>query len=413
MHAPPPERASFGTYLIGGAGLLCVGAIMAVSASLNWSFGFSLGRTPFDAFIYGVASVAADGVKCLAPFFFFAAVKNRLWSNAIAAAAVWLIATAYALVGAFGHAALNRTDAGAKREVSSGIYAALQADRTRIEQELAAIPHFRPAGTVAAEIEAKKTERMFRFTNGCATASIVNASGRAYCADLHKLEAELASASTGASLRQQLADNTTKLGAYAQTGASTQADPQVAELSRLTGIDAGKVKTTLLLAVVALLEIISGLGLYAVKSLFPDRKAARMQTIDSVPVEGGTNVVPFPASEQVESVALDAAPMLENVNAGKESLSTLSPANDLQAEMLADPSDWPAYAGRMQNKDDAENDLHGLVAMSGSIPKQKLLAKRWGVTEGAVTKWLNSWDWISKRREGRNSIVEASYRAAA
>lgn len=410
MHSPP-ERVPFTTYAIGGLGLVCVGVVMFVSASLNWSFGSSLGRTPFDSTIYGLASVAADGVKCLAPFFFFAAVKNKLYSNALAAAAVWAIATAYALLGAFGHAALNRTDSGAKREVSSGIYAALQTDRKRIEGELASIPHFRPAGTVAAEIEAKKTERQFRFTNGCSPASIVNASGRAYCSDLHKLEAEHASALTGASLRQQLADNTAKLGAYSQTGASTQADPQVAELSRLTGIDAGSVKTVLILAVVALLEIISGLGPYAVMSLFPDRKRARAQVADVVPLEG-TNVVPFPASEQA-TVALDAAPMLESVNAGKETLSTLTPANDAQAEMLADPSDWPAYAGRMQNRDDAENDLHGLVALSGSIPKQKLLAKRWGVSEGAVTKWLSSWDWISKRREGRNSIVEASYRAAA
>ena len=82
---------------------------------MNWRFGYSLGKTEFDGLIYGSASAAADCLKALVPFFFFAAVRNRMWSQAAASAVVWLVVTAYSLTSALGHAALNRMDTAGQR----------------------------------------------------------------------------------------------------------------------------------------------------------------------------------------------------------------------------------------------------------------------------------------------------------
>ncbi|MGE0025423.1 MAG: hypothetical protein AB7S70_17510, partial [Hyphomicrobium sp.] len=69
---------------------------------MNWRFGFSLGRTELDGQIYGAASVAADCLKALIPFFLFAAIRNRMWSQAAAALVVGLVVTAYSLTSALG-----------------------------------------------------------------------------------------------------------------------------------------------------------------------------------------------------------------------------------------------------------------------------------------------------------------------
>jgi len=62
--------------------------------AMNYRFGFSLGKTGMDGQIYGLASAAADCFKALVPFFLFAAIRNRMWSQAAAAAVVlWSCAT--------------------------------------------------------------------------------------------------------------------------------------------------------------------------------------------------------------------------------------------------------------------------------------------------------------------------------
>ncbi len=60
-------------HALGVLGVLAAGVLLAVSAAMNWRFGFSLSRTEFDGQIYGAASAAADCTKALVPFFFFAA----------------------------------------------------------------------------------------------------------------------------------------------------------------------------------------------------------------------------------------------------------------------------------------------------------------------------------------------------
>ena len=74
-------------HALGVLGVLAAGVLLAVSAAMNWRFGFSLGRTELDGQIYGAASAAAaDCMKALVPFFFFAAIRNRMWSQAAASA---------------------------------------------------------------------------------------------------------------------------------------------------------------------------------------------------------------------------------------------------------------------------------------------------------------------------------------
>ena len=100
---------------LGVLGVAAAGVLLAVSATINWSFGYSLGKSEFDGQIYGAASAAADCFKALVPFFFFAAIRNRMWAQATASALVWVVVTAYSLTSAIGHSSLNRMDVAGQR----------------------------------------------------------------------------------------------------------------------------------------------------------------------------------------------------------------------------------------------------------------------------------------------------------
>src|SRR5262245_31129523 len=141
-------------HILGVLGVIAAGVLLVVSMMMNYQFGKNLGRTPTDGHIYGMASAAADCFKALAPFFFFAALRNRVWSQAVAAALVWVVVTGYAMTSALGHAALNRMDTSGNRAAASTTYKDLRADRKRLEDDLKSlgdqmswIPAHRPPET--------------------------------------------------------------------------------------------------------------------------------------------------------------------------------------------------------------------------------------------------------------------------
>src|SRR5688572_33472825 len=103
---------------------------------MNWRFGVSLGRTEFDGQIYGAASAAAACMQALVPFFFFAAIRNRMWSQALASALVWVVVTSYSLTSALGHAELNRLDTAGQRPASADNYKDQRADLDRSQEQM-------------------------------------------------------------------------------------------------------------------------------------------------------------------------------------------------------------------------------------------------------------------------------------
>ena len=253
-------------HVLGILGILAAGVLLAVSAAMNWRFGFSLGKTEMDGQIYGAASAAADVFKALVPFFLFAAIRNRMWAQAAASVVVWVVVTAYSLTSALGHAALNRQDSTGQRAVQAQSYKDLRADLKRAEDQMSWIPQHRPAMTVVADLATLKNQREWGWTSGCT--EVVNKGQREFCQKVNGFGAELASAQQADLLGKQIAQLKKELSSTETTAAHSEADPQAAVLAKLLAfVGLGNVKvddvqTSLTIFVALLLEVGSGFGLY-------------------------------------------------------------------------------------------------------------------------------------------------------
>jgi hypothetical protein len=252
-------------HALGVLGVLAAGVLLAVSCAMNWRFGVSLGRTEFDGQIYGAASAAADCMKALVPFFFFAAIRNRMWSQALASALVWVVVTSYSLTSALGHAALNRLDTAGQRTASADNYKDHRADLARAQEQLSWIPQHRPAQAVQADIDAVKDERAWANTEQCS--KVTGSKSRGFCQKYHALSAELASAQQSIALEARIADIQGKMTNVNGHAVLTEADPQAAVLAKLAALIAPSVKvedvqTALTVFIALLLEVGSGFGMY-------------------------------------------------------------------------------------------------------------------------------------------------------
>lgn len=293
-------------HALGVLGVLAAGVLLAVSAAMNWRFGFSLGRTELDGQIYGAASAAADCLKALVPFFFFAAVKNRMWSQAAAAALVGVVVTAYSLTSALGHAALNRYDTTGHRSVEAQSYKDLRGDLKRAQDQLSWIPQHRPAQTVQGEIEGLQTQRAWTFTNGCK--DIQGKQGRDFCQKYHGLTAEMASGQQAQALEARISDIQSKLGKADAMTVMGESDPQAAVLSKLTGLDVDKIQMAMTIFIALLLEVGSAFGMYIAFSQWRlyDREAPAAPVMASVATSTAAAAVAAPQAVQVRKPRIGA-----------------------------------------------------------------------------------------------------------
>ena len=252
-------------HALGVLGVLAAGVLLAVSAAMNWRFGFSLGRTEFDGQIYGAASAAADCMKALVPFFFFAALRTKMWSQAAASALVWVVVMAYSMTSALGHAALNRLDTAGQRAATVQTYKDHRADLKRAQEQLSWIPQHRPAQAVQSQIDSVKADRAWRWTKSCT--KVTGPRGRSYCQKYHGFTAELASAEQANVLEARIADTQAKLAQSDGATVMSEADPQAAVLAKLAGVFIPSIKvedvqTALTVFIALLLEVGSAFGMY-------------------------------------------------------------------------------------------------------------------------------------------------------
>ena len=260
-------------HALGLLGVAAAAVLLVVSGAMNWQFGYSLGKTDFDSQIFGLASAASDGLKALLPFFLFAAIKSRQWSQAAAGIALWTVTLAFSLTSALGFAALNRTDTTGIRAAQVENYKDVRSDLARSRERLSWIPEHRPAGMVQASIDGLKQQRRWRQTSGCSDAT--SRKSIAFCRGFHQLNAELAAATEAQLVEQKIAQLKIELAKLPESSSQTAADPQATVLARLSGQNNEVVQTGLVILMAILVELGSALGFYVALGqwkIYEDRK---------------------------------------------------------------------------------------------------------------------------------------------
>lgn len=234
--------------------------LLLVSAAMNWRFGYTLGKSDFESQLYGGASAAADCFKALLPFFFFAALRNRSYSQALGAALLFAVCFSYSLTSSLGFAALNRADSTGSRVLKAETHQDLRAELDRAREALKTLPAHRPAVTVAGEIEAFKQNSRWLASGECSNATSIRS--MSYCEGFFKLKAELGAAEQADKLDAKITELRKRLGDQDPEAVAKATDPQSQVLAGLTGRTTEEVQTSLTVLIALLVELGASLGFY-------------------------------------------------------------------------------------------------------------------------------------------------------
>ena len=254
--------------------------LVATTALLNWRFGYKLGgndEVERQLFAWGLC--AADVVKALMPFSLAVALRKKDWLAATAAAAIFAVATASSFYAGIGLGSEHRLANEGTNTKLIERRADLKAGKERLEGKVAAAGPLPSPAVVEREIEAAFANpvepggrSLGNLTDRCRR-SMVRA--REACARVAELGVKLEKA-------KEAEINLRLLGEVQEAlkgldGDVQSADPQLDVLERVAkwvNVNAPRedIRTGLLLFLGLLLELGSGLGLYAVTTPWRHRE---------------------------------------------------------------------------------------------------------------------------------------------
>ncbi|MDX2264486.1 MAG: hypothetical protein NW215_05910 [Hyphomicrobiales bacterium] len=253
-------------HVLGLTGVVAASILLLVSAAMNWKFGYSLGKSEFESHLYGAASAAADCFKALLPFFIFAALRNKSWSQAAGGVILFAVCFAYSFASSLGFAALNRADTTGARTLHAESYQEMRAELAHARERLTKLGDTRPAGTVASDIEAMKNNSRWLSSAECTNATV--AASMSYCESYHKLRAELAVSEEAAKLDARIKEVNARLAGVSGEAVVKEADPQSKILAELSGRSTEEVQLALTVLIAFLVELGASTGFYVAFSFW-------------------------------------------------------------------------------------------------------------------------------------------------
>ena len=307
-------------HALGVLGVLAASVLLLVSAAMNWRFGYSLGHSELDSQLLGLASAASDCLKALIPFFLFAALRNRQWSQAIAAALLWAVCLTYSLTSALGFSAINRADTTGQRAAVAAVYGDMKAELDKTREKLSWVPQHRPAGMVAQEVEVLKQNKRWDMSKSCTDAT--SGPSKAFCGQFHTLLAELGAAQEADKLQGRIDEVRGKIETATSGVALAAIDPQVDTLSSLSGQNKALVQTGLILMVALLVELGSSLGFYVVFANWKIYESGRERVPARKAPAVAEAIVVVPSAPAMPLVGLETeAPALPMVASANDNIS--------------------------------------------------------------------------------------------
>ncbi len=263
-------------------GVLASLVLLAASAFMNYLFMASLGQGELESRVLGAASVGADVLKSVLPFFMAWAFINRRYVFAGLSGILFVGLIGLSLLSATNFILGARTAIAGTQDELNADYKGAQDDlRTATAAFDKVAPH-RPRNVVAGELETEKTNRRWQTTNNCADPTIQ--ASKLYCDGIARLQAELQAAIE----HERLARNITRLKQEIEkqraVGAGRDGDRQVGLLARVFKVERDWLTLAINGFIAIVIELGSDFGLFFATSWGAKSAAPRRTEDTAAPV---------------------------------------------------------------------------------------------------------------------------------
>lgn len=253
-------------YVVGFVVLLASLAAIGVTMTMNASYQYGQGATPFEAQMRAVAMGVFDCVKAGLPVGMAWWLARRRWLLVGLGAVTFGFCFAMSLVSAVGFYATNHSAVTERREGITLGYRDARKELDATDKRLGEIGSVRSADVIEAALQAMRTDRRFESSKGCAEATLP--ASRELCRDYFAGVGELAAAREMAQLQERRRSLQASVTQLLNAGAERDADPQATMLGRLLPfVKLQDVKLGVDLLPSLLLEIVAGFGLVLATSM--------------------------------------------------------------------------------------------------------------------------------------------------
>jgi hypothetical protein len=235
-------------------------ALSGLSVGCCYLFGTHL-ASGVEGTIYGVLGGVADALKAVLPLGIAAALASRQRGRAVIGLILFTVFSIYSFASELGLYALSRDAQASTATAGKEQFRQWKDEQGRIRERLKALGENRPSRAVNAEISGQLQNRLWGASGECKDASTT--ASRTFCAGIERLKAEFALAEESEVLRRRDSELGAKLAGLNLAEALKSADPQSEALARMTGFAPSSIKDALAILVALLIELGSGLGLYA------------------------------------------------------------------------------------------------------------------------------------------------------
>jgi hypothetical protein len=229
-------------------GFLVDAGVVALVAYHGYSTADTTITGVITAFLFGAIAVGGFGGHAVAVHLWR---THRVWGLVLGITAC--AALTVNLTNSLGAIAGRSDKTQAERAKAADVNKNDQAELSRLMDERAKLPAFRPIGTVKADIDGARAGRAYKISGGCQPEQITTKATRESCDAYRKLVGELAAAEEATHLDGAIAGLRGKLD---KAPAINSANPQAAVLAQLFRISFDDAATRQQLAVAVVVELL-------------------------------------------------------------------------------------------------------------------------------------------------------------
>ena len=291
-----------------GIGLLAATVMIAASATMNFLFMHSLGRTDMEGNLLGVISVAVDVLKALLAVFVAKAMRDGQKAFIAIGGIAFLLFSLGSFLAAVGFASMNRGSVAEGRKTNAVIVGEVQEDVVRLRKQRDELGTFRASAVLDETLAGLRADPRWRQSAECGTPA--SAAQRDLCRQVSMLMMELARAKEGNRLDGMIATLRGRIDRLRSSGSGEAADPQAKILAQVLRLDEETVQRLLMSLIALIVEASSAFGFYLATGHSPAPFAASGRSAkDELPTQLlPTRAIPSVSSAMTEhEVAVSAS----------------------------------------------------------------------------------------------------------